>query len=277
MNTLMNKLNKKKVVFIMGATGAGKTRLSVDLAIHFSGEIINSDKMQIYKGLHVITNKITEAEKRGVTHYLIDEIEPDVDFTAEDFSNQAIRCIEKISDRELVPIIVGGSNSYIEKLVDDPMFMFKSNYDSCFIWIDVIELSLLYSSVRRRVDHMVHAGLVNEVREIFMPDADYSRGIRRSIGVPEMEKYLREENKLDGEVKENTCKLIRNQRQKIERLREEKMWTLHYVDASDVFRKTEKEDVDDAWKETVLKPCIQIVENFLKNEDDSTTIEPDFV
>ncbi|KAG5609653.1 hypothetical protein H5410_020934 [Solanum commersonii] len=76
-----------------------------------------------------------------------------------------------------VPIIVGGSNSYIEKLVEDPVFMFKYKYDTCFIWIDV-EQSILNRRVDLRVDQMVIAGLVDEVRPIFIPDADYTKGIR---------------------------------------------------------------------------------------------------
>ncbi|KAG5610247.1 hypothetical protein H5410_021528 [Solanum commersonii] len=72
MNTFIynNKFNKKKVVFIMGAAGMGKFRLSIDLATHFRGEIINSDKMQVYTGLEIVTNKITHTEKQGVRHYL---------------------------------------------------------------------------------------------------------------------------------------------------------------------------------------------------------------
>ncbi|KAG5629943.1 hypothetical protein H5410_001660 [Solanum commersonii] len=46
---------------------------------------------------------------------------------------------------------------------------------------------------------MLHAGLVDEVREIFIPDADYTKGIRWSIGVPEMARYLRDENNIDGD------------------------------------------------------------------------------
>ncbi|TMW80102.1 hypothetical protein EJD97_023910, partial [Solanum chilense] len=97
-----------------------------------------------------------------------------------------------------VPIIVGGSNSYIEKLVEDPVFMFKYKYDSCFIWIDV-EQSVLNHRVDMRVDQMVKAGLVDEVQQIFIPDADYTKGIRRSIGVPEMDRYLRQEKNMDGD------------------------------------------------------------------------------
>ncbi|KAK4836163.1 hypothetical protein QYF36_019391 [Acer negundo] len=58
---------KKKVVFIMGATGTGKTKLSIDLATQFSSEIINSDKIQAYKGLDIATNKATVAEHRKKT------------------------------------------------------------------------------------------------------------------------------------------------------------------------------------------------------------------
>ena len=55
----------------MGATGTGKSRLSVDLATHFRGKIINSDKMQVYKGLEIVKNKITHKEKKGVRHYFL--------------------------------------------------------------------------------------------------------------------------------------------------------------------------------------------------------------
>ncbi|TMW81828.1 hypothetical protein EJD97_007716 [Solanum chilense] len=65
------EFNKRKVVFIMGATGMGKFCLSVDLATHFRGEIINSDKMQVYKGFEIVTNKITHTEKQDIRHFLL--------------------------------------------------------------------------------------------------------------------------------------------------------------------------------------------------------------
>ncbi|TMW80401.1 hypothetical protein EJD97_020465 [Solanum chilense] len=72
MNTFIcNEEFKKKVIFIMGATGIGKSRLSVDLETQFRGEIINSNKMQVYKGVEIVTNKITHTEKQGVRHYLL--------------------------------------------------------------------------------------------------------------------------------------------------------------------------------------------------------------
>ncbi|KAG5609645.1 hypothetical protein H5410_020926 [Solanum commersonii] len=83
MNTFIN--NNK---FIMGATGMGKSLLSVVLATHLRREIINSDKMPVYKGLEIVTNKITHIEKQGVRHYLlglVDEVQkifiPDAYYT----------------------------------------------------------------------------------------------------------------------------------------------------------------------------------------------------
>ncbi|KAG5629951.1 hypothetical protein H5410_001668 [Solanum commersonii] len=97
MNTFIinnNKFNKKKVVFIMGEIGTGKSCLCVDLATHFRGEIINLDKMQVYKGLEIVKNKITHAEKQGVWQYLLGEIVPDSSFMAEDFFLKSIVYME---------------------------------------------------------------------------------------------------------------------------------------------------------------------------------------
>ena len=70
---------------------------------------------------------------------------------------QAVVYIEKILKSQCVPINVGGSNLYMENLMEDPVFMFKYKYDSCFIWIDV-EQSVLNRRVDMRVDQMVKAG-----------------------------------------------------------------------------------------------------------------------
>ncbi|KAG5629947.1 hypothetical protein H5410_001664 [Solanum commersonii] len=161
MNTFINtnnKFNNNKVVFIMGETGTGKYRLSVDLATHFRGEIMTSKKMQLYKGLEIVTNNITYTEKQG-------EIEPDSDFTAKDFYLKSIIYIEFFWKIQCVPIIVGRSNSYIEKHVEDPVFMFKYKCDSYFIQIDV-EQSILNRRVDTRVDEIVNAGRCGNVGDV---------------------------------------------------------------------------------------------------------------
>lgn len=144
----------------MGATGAGKSRLSIDLALYFSGEVINSDKIQVYKGLDVVANKLSETDRKGVPHHLIGLLEePDIEFTAHDFSLEAISAVEKILSHGKLPIIVGGSNSFLEVLVENPLYQFKSMYDCCFIWVDV-SFPLHQPFLSKRVDQMVDAGFV---------------------------------------------------------------------------------------------------------------------
>ncbi|KAB2600502.1 adenylate isopentenyltransferase [Pyrus ussuriensis x Pyrus communis] len=240
---------KEKVVIVMGATGTGKSRLSIDLATCFPAEIINSDKMQVYEGLDIVTNKITKEEQRGVPHHLLGMLDPHEDFTARDFC------------RDRLPIIVGGSNSYIEALIDDYDYKFRSKYECCFLWVDV-STPVLHSFVSKRVDHMVQNGMVDEAREYFDPNADYTKGIRRAIGVPEFDKYFRYGLFLDeetrarllqqavDEIKDNTCKLA--------------WWNLHPLDATEVFRKR-GEEADEAWKKLVSGPSAMFVGQFLYN------------
>ncbi|KAF8405172.1 hypothetical protein HHK36_010071 [Tetracentron sinense] len=265
----------------MGATGTGKSKLSIDLATRFQAEIINSDKIQVYKGLDVVTNKVTDAEQQGVPHHILGDVDPEADFTADEFCRRALSSVESIIQSGKLPIIVGGSNTYIETLVDADKYKFRSKYESCFIWVDV-SLPVHHSFVAQRVDRMVESGLVDEIRKIFVHDADYSRGIRRAIGVPEMDQYLRtellvEEDDQDSrekmlkaainEIKENTCKLTCSQLEKIDRLRNEVGWEMHRIDATEVFEKFGQE-ADDAWKKVVADPSIAIVREFLGEEEE---------
>ena len=61
-----------KIIVIVGPTGVGKTKMSIELAKKYDGEIINADSTQIYKNLDIATAKITEKEKEGILHHLID-------------------------------------------------------------------------------------------------------------------------------------------------------------------------------------------------------------
>ncbi|KAF8403234.1 hypothetical protein HHK36_011335 [Tetracentron sinense] len=81
---------KPKLVVVMGASGSGKSRLAIDLASHFSVEIINADSMQVYEGLDVLTNKVPFEDQKGVAHHLLGSISPSVEFTSKDFRDSAI-------------------------------------------------------------------------------------------------------------------------------------------------------------------------------------------
>ncbi|GAB2214867.1 hypothetical protein Droror1_Dr00019232 [Drosera rotundifolia] len=109
--------SKPKLVVIMGPTGSGKSKLAIDLASQFPIEIINADSMQVYKGLDVLTNKVTVDERNGVPHHLLGTVDSSVEFTSKDFRDSATLLIDEILSRNHLPVIVGGTNFYIQALV----------------------------------------------------------------------------------------------------------------------------------------------------------------
>ncbi|KAK8498924.1 hypothetical protein V6N12_044654 [Hibiscus sabdariffa] len=265
--------HKEKVVILMGATGTGKSRLSIELATRFPAEVINSDKIQVHQGLDIVTNKIPEEERCGVPHHLLGVISPDADFTATNFVDMASHAMDSIVSRSQLPIIAGGSNSFIEALVDDKHFRFRSKYECCFLWVDVA-MPVLHRYVSERVDKMVENGMVDEARSFIESNANYSTGIGKAIGIPEFERYFRAEPLLDKrgrakllqeaiqEIKRNTCRLACRQREKINRLRNKKNWKIHQLDATEAFRRCGGE-ADEAWEELVAGPSTDIVAQFV--------------
>ncbi|UJL48243.1 tRNA (adenosine(37)-N6)-dimethylallyltransferase MiaA [Virgibacillus sp. NKC19-16] len=105
---------KKTVIAIVGPTAVGKTKLSIEIAKRFNGEIISGDSMQVYRGLDIGTAKISEDEMQGTPHYMIDIKDPDEDFSAADFQYYVQSYIDEVSSHNKVPVIVGGSGLYIQ-------------------------------------------------------------------------------------------------------------------------------------------------------------------
>lgn len=111
-----------KVLIICGATASGKSGLGVYAAKKLNGEIISADSMQIYKGMDVGTAKITTDECEGVTHHLIDVVDPTDTFSVAEFKELAQKAIEDIKQRGKLPIIVGGTGLYVNSLIYDYTF-----------------------------------------------------------------------------------------------------------------------------------------------------------
>ncbi len=105
---------KQTVIAIVGPTAVGKSRISVEVAKRFNGEIVSGDSMQVYKGLDIGTAKITDKEKQGIPHYMIDIKQPDEDFSAADFQNYVQHYVDHIASKQKLPIIAGGSGLYIQ-------------------------------------------------------------------------------------------------------------------------------------------------------------------
>ncbi len=110
---------KIKLMIIAGPTAVGKTSVSIKIAKKIGGEIISADSMQVYRGMDIGTAKITESEKCGVVHHLIDICEPEEDFSVIKFKELAGAAVKDISSRGKVPMIVGGTGFYIQALLYD--------------------------------------------------------------------------------------------------------------------------------------------------------------
>ena len=120
-----------KIICIVGPTGVGKTKLSIEIAKRFNGEVINADSTQVYKGLDIATAKVTEEEKENIPHHLFDVKETIEDYTVYDYQKDARSIIEKVLNKGCTPIIVGGTGFYIKALLYDYEFKdgnVKGNY-----------------------------------------------------------------------------------------------------------------------------------------------------
>jgi tRNA dimethylallyltransferase len=119
------------IIVIVGPTGVGKTKLSLELAKRLNGEIVNADSTQIYKGLNIATAKVIDQE--GIKHHLIDIKELEEDYNVYDYQKDARAIIDKLLQEKKTPIIVGGTGLYIKALLYDYQFneeVLSNNYDT---------------------------------------------------------------------------------------------------------------------------------------------------
>ena len=116
----------RDVVCILGQTGAGKSKLAVELALAVDGEVVNCDAMQVYKGLPIATAQIPEQEQRGVPHHMLGVVHPstargadteDAGINVREFRDMALPVVEDVLARGKVPLLVGGSDYYLRALV----------------------------------------------------------------------------------------------------------------------------------------------------------------
>lgn len=108
-----------ELIVLSGPTAAGKTSLSIELAKRINGEIISADSMQVYKHMNIGTAKIRQDEMDGITHHLIDIIEPDEEWSVNRFKDESVKAINEIYSKGKIPIIVGGTGFYIQAVLYD--------------------------------------------------------------------------------------------------------------------------------------------------------------
>ena len=115
-------MDNKKIIAIVGPTGVGKTSLSVQLAHTFNGEIISCDSMQVYKKMDIGTAKVTDEEKEGIVHYLVDDQEYDQPYNVKIFQDKCRAYIETIQDKGKQVILCGGTGLYLKACLYDYVF-----------------------------------------------------------------------------------------------------------------------------------------------------------
>lgn len=224
------------ITVIVGPTGVGKTKLSVELAKHYNGIVVNADSMSIYKGLDIGTAKVTEDEKDGVPHYLVDVCNVEDMYTVFDYQRDLRQVLEEHKNENI--IIVGGTGLYIKaglynyefdledstvtyddktneelyemvKNIDSNTDIHPNNrkrlirrlnktnnshdgnkllYDAKFIGLTT-DRNTLYERINARVDKMVEAGLLEEVK-YFYDKGIKSKAIMTGIGYKELYDYF---------------------------------------------------------------------------------------
>lgn len=151
------------IVALVGATASGKTTLSLDLAERLGGEVVNTDAMQVYRGMDIGTAKLPEAERRGIPHHLLDLYEVTEPATVALFQGWAREAIADIRSRGATPVLVGGSALYTRAIVD--RFEFPGTDDSL--------RRELEAELERVGSHVLHerlAGVDPEAAAQILPD-----------------------------------------------------------------------------------------------------------
>ncbi len=109
-------------IAIIGPTGTGKSALALDVAARLGGEIVNVDAMQLYRGMDIGTAKLPPAERRGIPHHQLDQLDVTETATVGRYQGAATDDVEAIMGRGAVPVIVGGSMLYVQSLLDEWAF-----------------------------------------------------------------------------------------------------------------------------------------------------------
>jgi tRNA dimethylallyltransferase len=127
----MNAKAKKNIIIIAGPTASGKTAVGIEIAKRLNGEIISADSMQIYKYMDIGSAKPTKEEMQEIPHHMIDVIFPQEEFSVAVFRKMVTGYIDEITEKNKLPIIVGGTGLYINSLtrnLDFTEISFDLNY-----------------------------------------------------------------------------------------------------------------------------------------------------
>lgn len=161
----------RKVLIIAGPTASGKSAFAVECAKVFNGEIINGDSQQVYRQLNIGTAKITDDQKQGIPHHLLDILDYSQGYNVADFQKSARKTIEDIASRGKLPILCGGSGHYLKAVLFDYDFMSEPVSDLTYdeltdqelygllLKMDPVAAQKIHMNNRKRVLRAINLGL----------------------------------------------------------------------------------------------------------------------
>lgn len=160
---------QQKVVVIIGPTSVGKTKVSIELAKKYNGEIISGDSMQIYRGLDIGTAKVSNEEMEEIPHHLIDIRNPDEAFSVADFQVLVREKITEIEKRGKLPFIVGGTGLYIQSVLFDFQFQEEvstETRDALYVQFEKEGIEPLYNQLKQVDPKSVEVIHPNNIRRV---------------------------------------------------------------------------------------------------------------
>jgi len=247
----MSKIQKPKIISLVGLTASGKSAIGIQLAQQFNGEIISCDSRQIYKGLDIGTAKVTKEEQKLVPHHLLDVVEAGGEFNVFDFQKLAYKTIDDILRRGKLPILVGGTGLYSRSIVQG--YSFERAATAGTPRYDVLQICLMPPKeyirplVQQRIDNRLKQGMIEETRELL--EQGVSREWLKSLGL----EYLWNVLYIEGNV---TLDEYRKQLA---------TKTMQYAKRQRTWFKKEKNAVYLTEPETFLQQCLERVDKFIKH------------
>ena len=173
---------KHKVIAVVGPTASGKTKLAIELAHKLDGEIISADSSLVYKGFDIASAKPTLEEREGIPHHLIDIVEPEFDYSAGKFAEDAKIAIQDILSRYKTPIVAGGTGLYFRVLLEHyDLPKVETNYE--------LRAKL---EKRTREDLLEELEKVDKITYERVKDANFRRIVRAMELITLLEKPLSE-------------------------------------------------------------------------------------
>lgn len=193
-----NKIKKEKVYVVAGPTAVGKTKYSIELAKKIGGEIVSLDSVQVYKHLNIGSAKISKEEMDGISHYMIDEVEPSVNLNVKEFKDRANIYIKDILKRGKVPILVGGSGFYIRAILYDTDFLEEDNNE-----IIKIRKRLSDELEINGIDYLYEKLKKNDIESAMIIPKENVKRVIRAIEFYEIHNFPISKHNLEEKMKES--------------------------------------------------------------------------